>query len=218
MKSKKNLKTRVITAILLLFLFSLIIKFSYILVFSLLIFSIMGIIEFNNLLKRINIQKFLKLIFNVLFIIYVFLFSFLFFFFSNFIHLKIILFSILVGCVASDIGGYVFGNLIKGPKLTKVSPNKTISGSIGSIILSMISTSSIFFSLTNRIDYKIFIIGFIVSIACQLGDLFFSYLKRKAKLKDTGNFLPGHGGVLDRIDGILTGIPIGFITLITLFR
>ena len=218
MKSKKNLKTRVITAILLLFLFSLIIKFSYILVFSLLIFSIMGIIEFNNLLKRINIHKFLKLIFNVLFIIYVFLFSFLFFFFSNFIHLKIILFSILVGCVASDIGGYVFGNLIKGPKLTKVSPNKTISGSIGSIILSMISTSSIFFYLTNKIDYKIFIIGFIVSIACQLGDLFFSYLKRKAKLKDTGNFLPGHGGVLDRIDGILTGIPIGFITLITLFR
>ena len=218
MKSKKNLKNRVITAILLLFLFSLIIKFSYILVFSLLIFSIMGIIEFNNLLKRINIQKFLKLIFNVLFIIYVFLFSFLFFFFSNFIHLKIILFSILVGCVASDIGGYVFGNLIKGPKLTKVSPNKTISGSIGSIILSMISTSSIFFYLTNKIDYKIFIIGFIVSIACQLGDLFFSYLKRKAKLKDTGNFLPGHGGVLDRIDGILTGIPIGFITLITLFR
>ncbi len=218
MKSKKNLKTRVITAILLLFLFSLIIKFSYILVFSLLIFSIMGIIEFNNLLKRINIQKFLKLIFNVLFIIYVFLFSFLFFFFSNFIHLKIILFSILVGCVASDIGGYVFGNLIKGPKLTKVSPNKTISGSIGSIILSMISTSSIFFYLTNKVDYKIFIIGFIVSIACQLGDLFFSYLKRKAKLKDTGNFLPGHGGVLDRIDGILTGIPIGFITLITLFR
>lgn len=218
MKSKKNLKTRVITAILLLFLFSLIIKFNYILVFSLLIFSIMGIIEFNNLLKRINIQKFLKLIFNVLFIIYVFLFSFLFFFFSNFIHLKIILFSILVGCVASDIGGYVFGNLIKGPKLTKVSPNKTISGSIGSIILSMISTSSIFFYLTNKVDYKIFIIGFIVSIACQLGDLFFSYLKRKAKLKDTGNFLPGHGGVLDRIDGILIGIPIGFITLITLFR
>ena len=218
MKSKKNLKTRVITAILLLFLFSLIIKFSYILVFSLLIFSIMGIIEFNNLLKRINIQKFLKLIFNVFIKIYVFLFSFLFFFFSKFIHLKIILFSILVGCVASDIGGYVFGNLIKGPKLTKVSPNNTISGAIGSSDISMISTSSIFFYLTNKIDYKIFIIGFIVSIACQLGDLFFSYLKRKAKLKDTGNFLPGHGGVLDRIDGILTGIPIGFITLITLFR
>ena len=217
MKSK-NLKTRVITSILLLFLFSLIIKFSYILVFCLLIFSIMGIIEFNNLLKRINIQKLLKLIFNSFFIIYIFSFSFFFFFFSNFIHLKIILFSILLGCVASDIGGYIFGNLIKGPKLTKVSPNKTISGSIGSIILSTISISSIFFYLTSKVDYKIFFVGFITSISCQLGDLFFSYLKRKAKLKDTGNFLPGHGGVLDRIDGILIGIPIGFITLITLFR
>ena len=57
----------------------------------------------------------------------------------------------------------------------------------------------------------------ITSISCQLGDLFFSYLKRKAKVKDSGNFLPGHGGVLDRLDGILLGIPFGFLTLTLIF-
>jgi len=141
----------------------------------------------------------------------------LFFLFSIFIELKIIIFSLLLGCAASDIGGFLVGKTFKGPKLTKVSPNKTISGSFGSLILTCIVFSASIFYFTKSFDYKILIIAIVTSIACQLGDLFFSFLKRKSKTKDTGNFFPGHGGVLDRLDGILLGIPIGFITLILFY-
>ena len=98
-----------------------------------------------------------------------------------------------------------------------MSPNKTISGSIGSIIFScfFIFTSILYF--TESYNLKIIFVGIVTSIACQLGDLFFSYLKRKAKVKDTGNILPGHGGVLDRLDGIFLGIPFGFITLTLIY-
>ncbi len=107
--------------------------------------------------------------------------------------------------------------MFNGPKLTKISPNKTIAGAIGSI-LSTITLISLF----NHYFYKnfglnIILIGLIISLLCQLGDLFFSYLKRKTKIKDTGNILPGHGGVLDRIDGILIGLPFGFITFLLLY-
>ena len=101
----------------------------------------------------------------------------------------------------------------KGPKLTRISPKKTFSGAIGSIFLTIATMILIFFLIERNFNYEIIIVGTITSISCQLGDLFFSLLKRKAKLKDTSNFLPGHGGVLDRIDGILTGIPIGFIAI-----
>ena len=137
-----------------------------------------------------------------------------FFFFSNFLQLKIILFTLLFGCIASDMGGYIFGKLFKGPKLTKVSPNKTYSGSIGSIFLTTLTISGFMYYFTNNFSYLILIIAFATSISCQICDLFFSYLKRKANLKDTGNFLPGHGGVLDRLDGIFLGLPIGIITLL----
>ena len=75
----------------------------------------------------------------------------------------------------------------------------------------------IFFYLTKTIDFYILLIGFLISISCQIGDLFFSYLKRKSNLKDTSNFLPGHGGILDRIDGVLVGIPIGFFILVLIY-
>ena len=145
------------------------------------------------------------------------IFCYFFFFFSNFLQLKIILFSLFFGCVASDIGGFIFGKILKGPKLTKISPNKTISGSLGSIISAGLVMFSSVFYFTENFNYKILIIASITSIACQLGDLFFSFLKRKAKIKDTGNFFPGHGGVLDRLDGILFGIPIGFVSIIIIF-
>ena len=120
------------------------------------------------------------------------------------------------GCVASDIGGFIFGKIFKGPKLTKISPNKTYSGSIGSLILTSIIISSFFFKFVGIFNYKIILMSLVVSIFCQLGDLLFSILKRKAKLKDTGNFLPGHGGILDRLDGVFFGIPAGYLFLILL--
>ena len=98
------------------------------------------------------------------------------------------------------------------------SVQKTISGSIGSLILSSITLSFLFYYFLSKLDIGIILLGIITSISCQLGDLFFSFLKRKAKLKDTGNIFPGHGGVLDRLDGIFLGIPLGLITLIYLYK
>ena len=101
--------------------------------------------------------------------------------------------------------------------MTKISPNKTISGSLGSLIFCSLIVISLMYYFTFKLNLKILIVSLIISIACQLGDLFISLLKRKAKLKDTGYFLPGHGGVLDRIDGILLGLPIGLIFFILFF-
>ncbi len=118
-------------------------------------------------------------------------------------------------CVATDIGGYLFGNLFKGKKLTKISPNKTYSGLIGSYVLS--SLVFFYFYYQFKFHYSLLIFTFLISTVSQIGDLFFSYIKRKAKLKDTGNFLPGHGGILDRIDGMIFAIPFG-INLLFIFK
>tara|TARA_B100001179_G_scaffold56739_1_gene38863 strand:+ start:34 stop:729 length:696 start_codon:yes stop_codon:yes gene_type:complete len=127
----------------------------------------------------------------------------------------IFIFYILLICIFSDIGGYVIGKTIGGKKLTKISPNKTISGSIGSFCFSLappllfyiFDQSEYFYSFNN------FLLCLQISLVCQLGDIFISYIKRKAKVKDTGNFLPGHGGLLDRIDGIIFAIPYVWIYL-----
>jgi phosphatidate cytidylyltransferase len=120
---------------------------------------------------------------------------------------------ILLICIFSDIGGYVIGKTIGGKKLTKVSPNKTISGSIGSFCFSIIPFL-LFFNF-NQSEYPYPFINFLlcleISLVCQLGDLFISHIKRKAKVKNTGNLLPGHGGLLDRIDGIIFVIPFVWI-------
>ena len=127
------------------------------------------------------------------------------------------IFILLLGCIASDIGGLTFGRIFKGPKLTTISPKKTISGALGSIFFSILIINISFFYFINIFNINIFAVSVITSIGCQLGDLFFSYLKRNAKIKDTGNILPGHGGVLDRLDGIFVGIPAGCIALIFLY-
>ena len=211
-----NLKKRINTSILLFFLFFLILNYNLILVYSLIVLGVISVIEFYSLIKKILNNKIFSFFVNFIFTLYISFFCIMFFFFSNFFQLKIILFSLLLGCVASDIGGFVFGKLLKGPKLTKISPNKTISGAIGSIIFTSLTISISLFYFTKNFNYLILIICLITSVACQIGDLLFSFLKRKAKIKDTGNFLPGHGGVLDRLDGILFGVPIGIYTL-TLF-
>ena len=130
---------------------------------------------------------------------------------------------ITITCISTDIGGYIFGKLFKGPKLTKISPNKTYSGMFGSFLLSIITFTFFIenieiFGLVNEFkDYQMklndFIYILIVSLISQLGDLIISYFKRKSKIKNTGNFLPGHGGILDRIDGIIFVVPIIYLAL-----
>ena len=214
---KKNLKERIYTSLLLFLILFMIAGSNFFLVFSLLIFFVLSIIEFLNLTIRIILNKFALIISNFFFIIYILFFCLLFFYFSNFIQSKIIIFSLLLACIASDIGGYVFGKYFKGPKLIKISPNKTYSGAFGSLIFSSVIFSSSIYLFTNNFNLVILLIGLVTSVSCQIGDLFFSYLKRKAKIKDTGNFLPGHGGVLDRLDGILFGVPLGFFSLTILY-
>ena len=126
---------------------------------------------------------------------------------------------ILCICIFSDIGGYVFGKVIGGKKLTKISPNKTISGSLGSFIFSILPV--LLFNLQNYtgVSFEVLPINIalclIVSLVCQLGDLLISYFKRLNKVKDTGTILPGHGGLLDRIDGLIFAIPTVYILKIT---
>ena len=120
--------------------------------------------------------------------------------------LKIELLTIITVCISSDIGGYLFGKTFKGKKITKISPNKTYSGMIGSYLISFLISFLIFKDFYEYIDLLIYIS--LISTISQFGDIFISFLKRKAKLKDTGNILPGHGGMLDRFDGIIFAIPI----------
>ena len=215
MKSEiyKRINTGLILFFLLVFMF---ISKTIYLFFSICIFSL-SFIEFTKLSKLFLKKKMFKQFFlNSVFATYMFLFLLIFIYGLNDIHFKIILFIILLICISSDIGGILFGKILKGPKLTKISPNKTISGSLGSFILSMLTSSILLDYIFNTDLLNNILLGFFVSLSVQFGDLFFSYLKRKASLKNTGNILPGHGGILDRIDGILLGIPVGLVYILIL--
>ena len=118
---------------------------------------------------------------------------------------------ILCTCICSDTGGYIFGKTIGGKKLIKISPNKTVSGCVGSFIFSLLPI--FLFNFQNYIDFnfdlslKNILFCLVISLSCQIGDLIISYFKRLNKVKDTGGILPGHGGLLDRIDSIIFAIP-----------
>ena len=122
---------------------------------------------------------------------------------------------ILIVCVATDVGGYIFGKIFKGPKLTKLSPNKTYAGMFGGYILSLIALSFSFqyFKLELSIEWLFFTL--LVSSVSQLGDIIISYFKRLSKIKDTGKIIPGHGGLLDRVDGMIFAFPFAYIIIIT---
>jgi phosphatidate cytidylyltransferase len=212
-----SLKQRILTSIILFLILFLMITSNFILVYFLIIFSVYAFIEFTNIISKINIKNKINIfILNFGFLIYVFCFSALLL--INFFHpeSKILTLIIILICIFSDIGGLIFGKLFKGPKLIKISPNKTLSGCIGSFIFSTVLSIFLLQGIYGLFSYYFILFGIAISFSTQLGDLFFSFLKRKAKLKDTGNILPGHGGVLDRIDGILLGLPTGILTFILL--
>ena len=205
-----NLNKRILTSIPLIIVVIFSIYNNIILVLSLYIISAILINEFSNILKNIfrRNKKFFFITLN-LFIFYICLFISQIYFFlsSEFENKQIIILFILSICIFTDIGGYIFGKIFKGKKLTSISPNKTYAGMIGSFICSLL----ICILFVTNSNFSIYLIFFtlIISLVSQSGDLFISYLKRKAKMKDTGKFLPGHGGLLDRLDGMLFAIPLG---------
>ena len=128
----------------------------------------------------------------------------------------LIFFLITSVCISTDIGGFIFGKTLKGPKMTKISPNKTYTGFLGAILLSiLVYYLFLFFNHNELSKNKLINIFFVIfiSILSQIGDLFISYFKRKSNIKDTGKIIPGHGGVLDRIDGMIFVFPTSYIYL-----
>jgi len=224
----QNLLKRIITSIFLLSLLLFII-FSHknVFIISILIIGLIICIEANNLFskllnnnrskKNFSINKF-NIKFSLLNII---TFCYVFFILCN-LSLEIfrsegeIFFLYLISiCFFTDIGGYLFGKIFGGKKLSKISPNKTISGTIGSFILSIIPLIIVlnFNYIELEFNLKNIIFCLLISLISQLGDLIISFIKRKAKVKDSGNLLPGHGGILDRVDGIIFAVPFSYILL-----
>ena len=217
MKSKNLIKI-ILTSIPLIILLVLSFINSNILIISLILVSVISFLEFQGIISKIYTKKSFKISFNKLFLngiflIYLILFSIILFLGISDDNLKIFVIFLFLICICSDIGGLLFGKIFKGKKLTRISPNKTISGSIGSFILSLALAIIYYLFLNNYFSNLLILIliTFLISLICQLGDLFISYLKRKAKVKDSGTILPGHGGLLDRIDGMLFALPSGII-------
>ena len=215
----KNLSNRILTSffLLLIFLFCLFTQ-KILWTFLLITAAILSFFEFNNLVKKKfkNNQNDI-LLFNIFSFIYLSLFVLVGYDLYSSPPLDLLF--ILLICIFSDTGGYIIGKLVGGRKLTSISPNKTVSGSIGSFLFAIVPVF-VYFSIYSQTENLIFysenlslLIAtcLFLSLICQLGDLFISYYKRQANVKDTGSLLPGHGGLLDRIDGIIFVLPAAFI-------
>ena len=215
-----ELKKRISTSAFLMSLLTAMYFYSFVMIIALIVIAMIVWIEFYALISKILPRnkfkdKLLRFVFKAISLLYLsLLVYFIFSIESYYPNLKLyLLYSVLVA-VLSDVGGLVIGKTFKGKKLTKFSPNKTVSGSIGSFIFSL---SLIPFFQGKLIAYSLLIlivITILISLTSQLGDLFLSFLKRKAKVKDTSDILPGHGGFLDRVDGIIFAIPIGILLFV----
>jgi phosphatidate cytidylyltransferase len=183
----------------------------YILLYQKLLFNLLILIvflfclyEWNKIFKKKNPIFFLGLL-----ILLVFLFSLIRIYNIEDFNIKF-LWLILITWL-TDIGGYIFGKLFGGPKLVKISPNKTWAGALGSLILSQLAFLIFFLDNSYKFNVAIIFIQIFLSIVGQIGDILMSYIKRKNNKKDTSNFIPGHGGFLDRVDGLIWIIIIGNI-------
>ena len=197
-----NFTKRILSSLILLPLVSyFIIHGSTLLLFFILICFVVACFEWHMMTKNIYLK----------------IFGFIFLIISLHTFYKISLvtnevFFVILICVSTDVGGYVFGKLFKGPKLTKISPNKTYSGMIGGFFLSII-TSILFINFLNiNVSFfNLFTIIILISTVSQVGDIIISYFKRLSKIKNTGKLIPGHGGLLDRIDGMIFAFPVYYL-------
>ena len=220
-----ELKKRIITSILLFILLILMSFYAYLLIVSLIIIGIIAWIEFYALISKIYKKRnykniALRFIFKAISLLYLSYVVFIIILSKlNLPDFYILIIYIILISVLTDIGGLIVGKTFKGKKLTKISPNKTISGSIGSFLFSLFLIPFFFNFLSSYANISLFDIVLItlsISFISQLGDLFISFIKRKANVKNTSDLLPGHGGILDRIDGIIFSVPLG-ILLFSLF-
>ena len=210
----KELQKRILSSIILMPVsFFFIIQGSFSFIFFLSLIFLITSLEWFKMTKDNELIK----IFGLFFLFFSF-FSTIYL--RQYIGLNFFLFLIIV-CIFTDIGGYIFGKTFKGPRLTKVSPKKTYAGVIGSFLISLIFGLIYikYLGQKSRILLEIdpiFIILLIllISLISQVGDLIISYFKRKAKIKDTGKILPGHGGFLDRIDGIIFVMPLTYLCIL----
>ena len=214
----REITKRIYTSIILFILFSLSL-YNNIILICLLIFCFYQIFyEIYNLSKKIFSKTELINLYLVLLLTLFFLVYLTFFIFTSLnsgsVNDKVFLLLLITISISTDIGGYIFGKIFKGKKLTKISPNKTYSGMIGSFLSSILIAFVLFSSFFEK--YLLLSIIVIVSTISQFGDIFISYLKRKSNVKDTGYLLPGHGGILDRFDGIIFAITIGSLFKLTI--
>ena len=201
---KKELIKRILSSIIILPLVLYFIQAgSFYLIFFTIICFFVSIYEWNKIVKKTEF-KFLGILFLI--------FSFYAFYEISTGYLWSF---VLLVCVSTDIGGYVFGKLFKGPKLTKISPNKTYSGMIGGYLLSLIFLSLFMGWINQTVSMEWFIVTILISTVSQIGDIIISYFKRLSKVKDTGKIIPGHGGLLDRIDGMIFAFPIFYLVSLT---
>ena len=216
---KKELQKRILSSIVLIptALF-FIIKGTYYFNFFILICFFISIYEWHNMSKKKKYK-----IPGIIFLILSFYSAYYFRneFYGEYLNFIMIIFI----CIFTDIGGYIFGNIFKGPKLTKISPKKTYSGVIGGYLFSIIFMA-VFLNYVNEfseiintnvkakeLSFNNFILTIFISTVSQLGDIAVSYFKRKSKIKDTGKIIPGHGGLLDRIDGMLFAFPSSYLLI-----
>ena len=210
----KELHKRILSSIILIPVsFFFIVQGSLTFIFFLSLIFLVTILEWFKMTKNKDLLR----IFGLFFLFFSF-FSTIYL--RQYIGLNFFLFLIVV-CICTDTGGYIFGKIFKGPRLTKVSPNKTYSGVIGSFLISLLFGLIYikYLGQKSRIILEqdptfIIILILFISLVSQIGDLIISYFKRKAKLKDTGKILPGHGGFLDRIDGLIFVMPIIFLCML----
>ena len=211
---KKELQKRILSSIILIPIsFFFIIQGSLTFIFFLSLIFLATSFEWFKMTKKKDLLR----IFGLFFLFFSFYSAV---YLRQYIGLNFFIFIITI-CIFTDIGGYIFGKIFKGPRLTKVSPKKTYSGVVGSFLISLLFGLIYikYFGQKSKILLEtdhIFIILLIlfISLVSQIGDLIISYFKRKAKLKDTGKILPGHGGFLDRIDGIIFVMPTTYLCIL----
>ena len=207
----KELQTRILSSFILIPIsFYFVLKGSYLFIYFLLFCFVVTAYEWHMMTKKKNYQ-----FFGLLFLIFSFYSTYAVR--NNFNEESLTFFIIiLITCISTDIGGYIFGKIFKGPKLTKISPKKTYAGVFGGYFLSIINLNFFFnyISSYNKIFIKpnieLFLIILLISTVSQIGDVVISYFKRLSKIKDTGKLIPGHGGLLDRIDGMIFAFPFSY--------